>query len=760
MTVVTVLDAVADALRRAGRYNRDDKVPPAAVLWTDPERLWEPLLPQLRDVVPVISLGEFSEAERVGPAIWLRYALLSSEPMTDPTVVYLPGVERTHMRAIESCPAEVRAIAELQFRSSWWLQSNQSAWTPTAFLRSADGLGLDVARGDAIKTALQGALLHLAAASVEDLRRHGPIDADYLNGLLVSDEVKTLLDWLSDPVSARAAVTQNEWSAFLARCRDTFDIDPESSGQVSVAAALGARRGPWAKAWLRFTEAPHSYPGIPDQLRKARPQTLLPEHAASWPQDNEDAEGQLASALRAVGDLGDAPARKRVVELEDEHRPRRASVWAQLGHAPLASGLEKLNELAEITKQLPGVDSAKAFLDWYTETGWRADAAAVSALSRVTEPARRTALGHAIRAIYLPWADESARRFQDLVTAGGSVGETGLAIQAGDCVLFVDGLRYDVGEQLRSDLAARGATAEIHARFAAFPTMTSSGKPAVAPLSRHLAGGSELEVLAEGKLVDAGLLRKLLAEDGCQTVVAGETGDPTGRGWTETGDLDSTGHKLGLKLVDRIASEVSDIASRTRELLDAGWKRVHVVTDHGWLLMPGDLPKVELAQHLAVVRKSRCARLASGAGAVQQPTAGWTWDTSVRIVSPRGVAAFVAGCTYEHGGLSPQESITPHLVVTRSGAPTAAAIELVKWQGMRCRVDVVDAPAGSTVDVRRQAGDAGSTLAKAPAPVQGETEVKVLVQDPDSLGEAVYVVLVSDPGEILAQVETRVGGVT
>ena len=39
-----------------------------------------------------------------------------------------------------------------------------------------------------------------------------------------------------------------------------------------------------------------------------------------------------------------------------------------------------------------------------------------------------------------------------------------------------------------------------------------------------------------------------------------------------------------------------EIRDRITELLAAGWKRVRVVTDHGWLLLPGGLPKIDLAQ--------------------------------------------------------------------------------------------------------------------------------------------------------------------
>jgi hypothetical protein len=756
----SVLNAVTDSLQRAARYNRDDKVQPTAVLWTDPDKLWEPLIPRLRERLPLLTLGDYDVKDRRGPGIWIRCELGNANGKSnDRPIVYLPGVERTDLRAIESCPSNLRAIAEVQFRSAWWLQSNQNAWTPASFLRSADGLGLGLARDEATRLAVRRTLLKLADANIEDLRRRGTIDADYLNSLLVSDEVKTLLNWLSNPIAARQGMAADEWSAFLAKCRSAFGLDPESAGQVIVAKALGDRLGPWARAWERFVEAPHSYPGIPDQLRKARPAVLFSAHSDSWPQDNEEAEAQLRSALVAVGNAEASEARREIQALETQHASRRISVWSQLGHAPLAAALGKVHELAELTSVLPSAGTVDDFARWYAELGWRADAAVVAAMRRVPDPASREAVGRSVRALYLPWADESARRFQNLVTASIGVGETGLDVRDGDCVVFVDGLRFDVGELLRAELSERGATAETRVRLAAFPTMTSTGKPAVAPLNCELTGGDEFEAEADGKTVDATCLRGLLAVEGVANVPSGDTGDPSGRGWTEAGDLDSTGHKLGIKIVDRIAAEVAEIASRIRELLDAGWRRVHVVTDHGWLLMPGSLPKVELAQHLTTTRKSRCARLAPGASDVQQPTIGWTWNPQVRVASGRGVAAFSAGCTYEHGGLSPQESVIPHLVVTQSGASTAAAIELVKWHGMRCRVDVVDAPAGSAVDVRREPGSAGSSLAKAPVPVEGETDVKILVQDPDSTGQSVYVVLVSDRAEILAQVETRVGGV-
>ena len=54
-------------------------------------------------------------------------------------------------------------------------------------------------------------------------------------------------------------------------------------------------------------------------------------------------------------------------------------------------------------------------------------------------------------------------------------------------------------------------------------------------------------------------------------------------------------------------------------LLLAGWRKVRVVTDHGWLLMPGGLPKTDLPAFLTESRWTRCATLKSTA-ATHLPT--------------------------------------------------------------------------------------------------------------------------------------------
>jgi hypothetical protein len=69
---VTFLDALVEAIKDAGSYNSADQVAPAAILWPDAERQWEPVVPLLRDRLPLLTLGAYAPEEGTGPSYWLR----------------------------------------------------------------------------------------------------------------------------------------------------------------------------------------------------------------------------------------------------------------------------------------------------------------------------------------------------------------------------------------------------------------------------------------------------------------------------------------------------------------------------------------------------------------------------------------------------------------------------------------------------------------------------------------------------------------
>lgn len=177
----TFLDALVEAIKTAGSYNKSDQVPPAVVLWPDRDRQWEPLLPLLRARLPVLTLGDYAPAERTGPAYWIRCMIARTLPEDalpegETPVVYLPGVSRQDIRAVEDCPKVLQPLAELQYRGVLWTHKNGRDWTVAGFLQSAEGgLAIDVSGNGATREALQRALVKLADETVANLRKQAPL---------------------------------------------------------------------------------------------------------------------------------------------------------------------------------------------------------------------------------------------------------------------------------------------------------------------------------------------------------------------------------------------------------------------------------------------------------------------------------------------------------------------------------------------------------------------------------------------------------
>ena len=261
----------------------------------------------------------------------------------------------------------------------------------------------------------------------------------------------------------------------------------------------------------------------------------------------------------------------------------------------------------------------------------------------------------------------------------------------------------------------------------------------------------------DGPSASVQVLRALLAGVGVQVLQGDDTGDPSGTAWTEAGKLDSRGHELGAEFVHVIDDEVERIALRIEELFDAGWATITIVTDHGWLLLPGGLPKAELKPALVEKKKGRCARIKDNAP-VDVPTVPWHWDPNVRIALAPGISCFEEHQTYEHGGVSPQECVVPRLTVRR-GATAAAAgsITSVKWRGLTLVVEFTGLPDGARLDLRKQAGDAGSSIAQIARITGGQGKSILLVEDEDNEGLTAQLVVVNDDGTILQQIATTVG---
>lgn len=776
----TVLDELLGSLGGAGEYNPDDQAAPAAILWTDKERLWEALAPRLRDALPqFLTLGDYDPSKKTGPAIWIRCMMARTLPGADwppeaVPVLYLPGVSRHELRAVEECPRFLQPLVELQYRGVWFTQENTKDWTVSAFLASKrGGLGLELATDEATREAAVQALGRLAETPLAELRGRR-LQAKDFHALLQPDPVKQLLRWLDDPKGARAGRPPEEWKAFGAVCRDRFGFDPETDGELVAAEKLGARQVAWEPVWSRFAEAPAAYANIPELLRRAKPQEEGPPlffHPECWPQCNERDEDELRERLAKTGSLAPEKAAQEVEKLESRHGFRRGWVWARLGQAPLALALEALVRLARGTRKKLGGEDAPALVAAYASEGWRVDAAAMEALAAVSKGADAQAVKPAVRALYKPWLEAGAERLQDLLRErpfedAGALPKALAGVAPGTCILFADALRLDLGKQLRSCLEEGGFVVEESWRWAPIPTVTATAKPAASPVGDLVGGegGSEEQfqpaVRESRQALTIERFRRLLADRGFQDLRGDDTGNPTGRAWTEYGEIDRRGHDEGWKLARRLGEEIQGLMDRIRGLFEGGWREVRIVTDHGWLLLPGDLPKVDMPGYLVESRWTRCAAVKPGSR-VDLPTAPWYWNREVVVALAPGAGSFRAGVEYSHGGLSLQECVVLDLVV-RPAEPSApaATVESVRWAGLRCRVRVEGARAGWRVDLRTKAADPASSLArdKESKVVGPDGEVSLVVDDPDLEGTAATVVILDADGRPVAKRNTTVGG--
>jgi len=192
------------------------------------------------------------------------------------------------------------------------------------------------------------------------------------------------------------------------------------------------------------------------------------------------------------------------------------------------------------------------------------------------------------------------------------------------------------------------------------------------------------------------------------------------------------------------------------ELLGAGWPRVRIVTDHGWLLLPGGLPKVELPAYLVATRWARCATV-RGESSTEVPVYPWHWNPHVRIASPPGIGAFMAGNEYAHGGVSLQECVVPELVVERGEEAVQAKIAGISWRGMRCRVAVESRAKGLRADLRLNWKQATSSIAVSPKEINAGGEASLAVADDTHEGAAAAAVVLDAAGNVLDYRPTTVG---
>lgn len=777
----SILSILTNQQRNAEVYRKSIQ----CILWSDKERQWEKAIPLLKQEMPeLLSLGQYNPEARTGPAVWLRCAIVGKIPNIQVpdgrvAIIYLPGVSRQDLRAIESCPEELKPLVELQFRGIIWSQYNGKDWTLLSYLVSdKGGLGLDIASDTETKQALQNALIPLLSENIEDLQGKR-LDKDYFNSLLTGgDPIRDMLNWLDLGEGFKQNLSSEQWQAFNSTSKSKYGIIPDKDGLLIAIKALvdinssKVKTTAWQQTWERYCDTPSKFPNIPILIRKLPvPDDWMYQQNTDgsfdrYPQWNADQEEALQQALLQVGSMPAKEARSKIIELEKQHGRRRNLIWAELGDTKYAIMLKDLVQIVELAEHSLDNGSLDEIENRYSGQLWQIDRSVLDLLAKIDSGEDLRLLNGILHTLYIPWIDSSARFLQKAgLLLTDSVQAPDLDVEA---VLFIDGLRFDCAKKLSEMLITSGFEAEECSRWTGLPTITATCKPIL--VKAMVGEASHTGYLTNFDALSSYEFKKLLEKNHWQIVNYKETipvpsrnaGALASKLWMEYGNLDELGHSQGWKLAKHIPSTLTDIVNTVKNILSAGWETVLIVTDHGWLLSPMGLPKTELSPLMSDTKWHRFASLKQGAS-TKEHIHSWYWGEMQQIAMADGISCYRSGVEYTHGGLSIQECLLMDIKIKKpEGAKISRNVKItdIKWAGLRCTIATQGQGDGFSFDIRTSPADFMSTVVLSTKPIKSDHTASVVVEDENLSGAMAYIVVLDQDNNIVSQIKTTIGGGT
>ncbi|HZC06132.1 MAG TPA: PglZ domain-containing protein, partial [Ktedonobacterales bacterium] len=456
------------------------------------------------------------------------------------------------------------------------------------------------------------------------------------------------------------------------------------------------RLGPLMQA--RMEQIEHAYPLAPWAAGRTGEPAALPVLARQrWQVALSEFDRAAAGGLRAV--------RAWLTEHEtsltsgaagpwDGANVARWSILAQL--ASLCAGAEAAHQMAD------GCRDAATLIQSYTQDWWQLDAAHLEILAAATGTPGLERVRQIADLALFEYVNAASDAFSEIVERGArwplstlsSVDTVHAAMWKLEphqrrAVIISDAFRWDLAQRTRMMAANHSRTVEVEPVLSTAPSITPFGMAALLPLERLPPEEATLSVNYETKsAIKDGAGRTLSTRDGrkalLEAIVRGPRGESAvrfadmdqvlaGADIPQTplvvvfdNDIDQQGHKGGDQF-PRLALELAANVARTIERLhDAGVSDVHVVTDHGFLLLPpGEvdaLGRPDLPVRQAERRESRWAALKPDAPVDELFRLPCPLDPHGPVLGfPRGVRTLVAAEPYEHGGISLHECVLPHL---------------------------------------------------------------------------------------------------
>ena len=767
----SIYDKVVHALKQAENHNSNVMVKPEVILWPDPENQWIDVIEVLQESIPhLLIYGSYDPAKKQGPAIWLKCMMAKVLPEANwdadtIPIIYLPGVAKSDLRNVENAVFNFQPLLEYQYTGTLFTQENGREWSILAFVENPmNGLGIKVAKDLATKEALRKTLPSIFQDG-EILANKTIIDADYLNNQLFPDIIPTILKWLCKGDVLLNTMDAGKQEVFTNLCISQYEFEPDYKNIKAIAEKLGSQKNAWKYVWQLYATAPHKYPEIEDLLRLAKPADLgigvfaLPDE--SWPQVNEQREGALAQALTKAAKQDAEKALVTLHDLKNEHKGRRNWVWFELGKSPLADALHYLVHMAAKASEAFPSASVEDLKDYYTTNGFSVDQFMRKSLAAVKSEKDKNIVKSIIHLFYRPWLESITHKFQKLVEQDASIFTSQKAVKETESfVLFVDAFRYELAEEFFNRLAKYKMKVSLKAGWSAIPSLTPTSKPSVSPIATAVSLQSIFTEfrpqLQNGKDLLTPVFRETL--NAADVKVVSHANDIQGEGkyWQEIGDIDTKGHEEQADMVKRIEELFDQVQEALDVAFEKGIKRIKIVTDHGWLLLPGGLPKTQLNAGLTETRWGRCALIKESATTdlLHLP---WRWNPSIYIAYAPGISFFKANEEYAHGGISIHECLVPTLIVENPKVLNIEAeIKAVKWVKLKCTILTSDVPDGYLVDIRTKYNDAKTSIVLTKGKVIIGNTISLPVDDEHEF-QAATIVLLNENEIILDKKPTTVG---
>jgi hypothetical protein len=767
--VKSLREVVVQSLKKASQHNSQSMVAPRVVLWPDPERQWESILDQLQQAIPsLLCFGDYQPDKRQGPAIWLKCMVERSLPEanwadTDVPIIYMPGIAKKDFRNISEADLLLQPLMEYQYTGSMWLHENGREWTIAGFLQNEqDGMGLNVSQDNATKDALQASLAK-TFNDKETFYNRTYIDSDILLSNVYPNIGLDILHWMSNGDKFLKSFPSDKQETFKSLCKSKFGFEPDYSNIKEIALKLGSRKNSWAQVWDYFANAPHKFPEIPKLLDLAFPGDLgtgmfsLPKD--SWPRQNELEETQIRDALKKIETISLPKVNAYLKEVVSKHSDRRNTVWFELGQAPLVDAVEFLYKMSLQCSEAYPSDTVQSLIDYYTQSGYLGDYNMRRALAAVSTTLDKETVTKCIRYIYMPWLEKINIRFQEVYPKAEAVE---FKAASGKIVLFVDALRYEVAKELVEFLQAKGYELTMKSGLTAIPTVTPTAKAFNSPIANEIDRNSQIKEFRpntkSGKDLVTATFRGSLKDCGYEYVASPAKVDGATNSWLEIGTLDTKGHEEQANMVRRVPELFEEVHEHIQVLAEKGISEISIVTDHGWLLLPGGLPKTNISKDLIDTRWGRCATIKEGAS-VDLPHFSWTWNPSIFIAYAPGISFFKNNEEYAHGGISLQECVVPQIELKiKQIQSLEGTISEVNWNQLVCRIELNGAPDGCIVDIRTKREDPNSSvvLSESTKRVVRSGKARLMVDD-SRQGDAAHVVLTSSTGIIIDDQLTTIG---